>query len=118
MGAHHITIAERYTIREEIKKLSSRRLLHTSDYLTMIRLPEIAPTTSPFDPGYDPATLESHLEQSAHLLSILKISRLARLSLRRPPRAKRWPRGADCPRNQGRLGKDQITPGQRQSERS
>jgi phosphosulfolactate synthase len=30
--------------------------------------------TSPFDPGYDPLTLESHLEQSSHLMSILKIS--------------------------------------------
>jgi phosphosulfolactate synthase len=26
------------------------------------------------DPGYDPATVESHLQQSAHLISILKIS--------------------------------------------
>src|SRR5262249_59401240 len=32
------------------------------------------PMTSPFDPGYDPITLESHLDQSAHLMSILKIS--------------------------------------------
>src|SRR5690242_4739937 len=32
------------------------------------------PATSPFDPGYDPLTLEAHLEQSAHLISILKIS--------------------------------------------
>jgi len=40
----------------------------------MIGVPEIVPATSPFDPGYDPATLESHLEQSAHLMSILKIS--------------------------------------------
>jgi len=47
---------------------------HTSDYLRMIGVPEILPATSPFDPGYDPATLESHLEQSAHLMSILKIS--------------------------------------------
>jgi phosphosulfolactate synthase len=30
--------------------------------------------TSPFDPGYDPATLESHLEQSSHLMAIMKIS--------------------------------------------
>jgi phosphosulfolactate synthase len=30
--------------------------------------------SSPFDPGYDPATLESHLSQSAHLISILKVS--------------------------------------------
>src|SRR5256885_2241665 len=48
--------------------------LHTRDYLVKIGVPEIAPRTSPFDPGYDPATLESHLEQSAHLISILKIS--------------------------------------------
>src|SRR5438045_6712008 len=47
---------------------------HTADYLRLIGVPEIAPATSPFDPGYDPATLESHLEQSAHLMSILKIS--------------------------------------------
>src|SRR5271166_212116 len=48
--------------------------LHTADYLKLIGVPEIAPATSPFDPGYDPATLESHLEQSSHLMSILKIS--------------------------------------------
>jgi phosphosulfolactate synthase len=34
----------------------------------------MTPATSPFDPGYDPLTLEAHLEQSAHLISILKIS--------------------------------------------
>jgi phosphosulfolactate synthase len=48
--------------------------LHTSDYLRRIGVLEIPPRTSPFDPGYDPVTLESHLEQSAHLYSILKIS--------------------------------------------
>ena len=47
---------------------------HTTDYLNLLGVPEIPPATSPFDPGYDPATLESHLEQSAHLMSILKIS--------------------------------------------
>ncbi|HWR53693.1 MAG TPA: phosphosulfolactate synthase [Bryobacteraceae bacterium] len=35
---------------------------------------ELPPLTSPFDPGYDPITLEGHLEQSSHLMSILKIS--------------------------------------------
>src|SRR5215213_2192837 len=39
-----------------------------------IGVPPIPPSTSPFDPGYDPATVESHLEQSAHLISTLKIS--------------------------------------------
>src|SRR5438046_2321049 len=32
------------------------------------------PRTSPFDPGYDVATVISHLEQSHHLISRLKIS--------------------------------------------
>lgn len=53
---------------------SRSRHLHTSDYLQLIGVPEIPPATSPFDPGYDPATVESHLNQSAHLMSILKIS--------------------------------------------
>lgn len=48
--------------------------LHTRDYLTAIGVPPIPPSTSPFDPGDDPATVESHLEQSSHLMSSLKIS--------------------------------------------
>jgi len=48
--------------------------IHTRDYLETIGVKEPLPATSPFDPGYDPVTLESHLEQSAHLMSILKIS--------------------------------------------
>jgi len=45
-----------------------------SGYLTRIGVPEIEPATSPFDPGYDPVTVESHLAQSHHLISIFKIS--------------------------------------------
>ena len=48
--------------------------LHTSDYLRAIGVPELPALTSPFDPGYDPVTLESHLEQSSHLMASLKIS--------------------------------------------
>ncbi len=48
--------------------------LHTDDYLKSIGVPEIRPSTSPFDPGYDAVTLAGHLEQSHHLISILKIS--------------------------------------------
>ena len=47
---------------------------HTADYLRSIGVPEIPPRTCPFDPGYDPATYRGHLEQSAHLMSMLKIS--------------------------------------------
>jgi phosphosulfolactate synthase len=53
---------------------SEQGSLHTSDFLRMIGVPKTPPRTSPFDPGYDPATLISHLEQSGHLISSLKIS--------------------------------------------
>jgi phosphosulfolactate synthase len=48
--------------------------VRTRDFLRSIGVRDLPPATSPFDPGYDPATLESHLEQSAHLMSLLKIS--------------------------------------------
>jgi phosphosulfolactate synthase len=54
--------------------LAAHGELHTKDYLELIGVPEISPLTSPFDPGYDPVTLESHLDQSSHLMSMLKIS--------------------------------------------
>lgn len=46
----------------------------TAAYLARIGVPKLAPATSPFDPGYDPVTLEAHLEQSHHLMSVLKVS--------------------------------------------
>ncbi|MFL5541327.1 MAG: phosphosulfolactate synthase [Longimicrobiaceae bacterium] len=46
----------------------------TAAYLARIGVPRLAPATSPFDPGYDPVTLEAHLEQSHHLMSVLKVS--------------------------------------------
>ncbi len=54
--------------------LSNGKAVHTLDYLKMIGVPELPPLISPFDPGYDPVTVEAHLEQSAHLISILKVS--------------------------------------------
>ncbi len=51
-----------------------QKTIHTWDYLRLIGVPDLPPCTSPFDPGYDPVTLESHLEQSGHLISSLKIS--------------------------------------------
>ena len=47
---------------------------HTWGYLEKIGVAQVPPRTSAFDPGYDPATLISHLRQSAHLISSLKIS--------------------------------------------
>lgn len=48
--------------------------MRTSDYLTRIGVADLPALTSPFDPGYDPITLEAHLAQSAHLISGIKIS--------------------------------------------
>src|SRR5260370_13806976 len=46
----------------------------TQEYLHLIGVPDLPPLTSPFDPGYDPVTLASHLDQSWHLMDSLKIS--------------------------------------------
>ncbi len=45
-----------------------------SHYLLELGVRELAPATCPFDPGVAPVVLESHLEQSAHLMASLKIS--------------------------------------------
>ena len=39
---------------------------HTSDYLQQLGVVELPALTSPFDPGYDPLTVEGHLQQSHH----------------------------------------------------
>jgi phosphosulfolactate synthase len=52
----------------------SKENLNLSEYLNLIGVRHLPPLTSPFDPGYDPLTLESHLEQSSHLIAVLKIS--------------------------------------------
>jgi phosphosulfolactate synthase len=47
------------------------------DLATFVRalgVPDLPPRTSAFDPGYDPATVESHLVQSGRLITRLKLS--------------------------------------------
>jgi phosphosulfolactate synthase len=53
---------------------TSKEVRPAWEYLKSIGVPELGPRTSPFDPGYDPVTLEAHLDQSHHLISSLKIS--------------------------------------------
>lgn len=53
---------------------STSKRLSTQEYLRLINVADLPPLTSPFDPGYDPVTLESHLDQSSHLMATLKIS--------------------------------------------
>src|SRR3974390_2159428 len=60
--------------QQEKKSMLRNNSVHTRDYLKLIGVADLPPLTSPFDPGYDPATLESHLEQSSHLMVILKVS--------------------------------------------
>jgi phosphosulfolactate synthase len=43
-------------------------------FLESLGVRSLGRRTSPFDPGYDPLTLKSHLEQSAHLIDVLKVS--------------------------------------------
>jgi phosphosulfolactate synthase len=43
-------------------------------YLKNIGVRDLAPASCPFDPGVAPVVLESHLQQSAHLMLSLKIS--------------------------------------------
>src|ERR1700720_427472 len=63
--------------------------VHTRDYLEKIGVKELTPATSPFDPGYDPVTHASHLEQSSQLMSVLKISMACGLiANEEPPRRK------------------------------
>src|SRR5918912_2500188 len=57
-----------------IPKAQQHERAHTQTFLDALGVRKIDPRTSPFDPGYDPQTLESHLEQSAHLIDVLKIS--------------------------------------------
>ncbi len=57
-----------------MEDVRSGRRMHTDEYLQKIGVGKIPPLTSPFDPGYDPLTLEGHLEQSHRMMSILKIS--------------------------------------------
>ena len=54
--------------------MSATRQHRTSRFLGLIGVPAIPRSTSPFDPGYDLNTVQGHLQQSAHLMSILKIS--------------------------------------------
>ena len=54
--------------------MSSQSRVHACDFLKKIGVDNLAPSTSPFDPGYDLITLTGHLDESSHLISILKIS--------------------------------------------
>lgn len=49
-------------------------MLHSHDYLRRIGVTTLQARTCPFDPGYDPVTFASHIEQSGDLMSIVKIS--------------------------------------------
>ncbi len=46
----------------------------TERYLERIGVRPTPRATCPFDPGYDPVTVEAHVQQSAHLMGTLKIS--------------------------------------------
>lgn len=43
-------------------------------YLDRFGVAAPAPRTRPFDPGYDPATVEAHFRQSGHVMAMYKLS--------------------------------------------
>ena len=49
-------------------EIRARRYLHS------LGVRDLPARTIPFDPGYDPATFESHLQQSGHLFAMVKLS--------------------------------------------
>jgi len=51
-----------------------KRSWSTAAFLRELGVPRLPARTHPFDPGYDPQTVMSHIEQSAHLMASLKIS--------------------------------------------
>ncbi len=53
------------------------RQLGTWEYLRLVGVEDLPPLTHPLDPGYDPATAESHIEQSSHLMAAYKLSTAA-----------------------------------------
>jgi phosphosulfolactate synthase len=65
---HEMEVSLMRTARNPVRGPSAQ------EYLRLIGVAELPALTSPFDPGYDPVTVASHLEQSAHLMASLKIS--------------------------------------------
>src|SRR4051795_11872669 len=49
----------------------------TTEYLDRLGVRRVPPRTCPLDPGYDPESVLSHLRQSAHLMTSLKLSTAA-----------------------------------------
>lgn len=64
------------TAFEELSRLETPTLdeAQAGAFLELIGVRDVGRRSSPFDPGYDPQTLESHLEQSRHLIDVLKVS--------------------------------------------
>ncbi len=54
--------------------VEGQRVSASERYLSQIGVRPTPRATCPFDPGYDPVTVEAHLQQSGHLMRTLKIS--------------------------------------------
>jgi phosphosulfolactate synthase len=51
-----------------------RPAMTTAEYIDRLGVRRLPPRTCPLDPGYDPESVASHLRQSGHLMTSLKIS--------------------------------------------
>ncbi|MEW5798540.1 MAG: phosphosulfolactate synthase [Bacteroidota bacterium] len=59
---------------KEIKEHLLKRRFHSVELMRILGIPQVPPLTGVIDTGFDPLTVESHLSQSAHLISMMKIA--------------------------------------------
>ncbi len=59
---------------DDFEKTTRPKSVDLAAYVRRLGVPSLPPRTVPFDPGYDPVTVESHLDQSSHLMAALKLS--------------------------------------------
>jgi phosphosulfolactate synthase len=59
---------------DALSAVDNRSATLFESYLSGVGAQVIAKATCPFDPGYDPLTVEGHLWQSGHLMATLKLS--------------------------------------------
>lgn len=59
---------------KEINEHLLKRRFHSAELLRTLGIPQIPPLTAVIDTGFDPLTVESHLNQSGHLMATMKIS--------------------------------------------
>ncbi|MBI2428669.1 MAG: phosphosulfolactate synthase [Ignavibacteriales bacterium] len=59
---------------KEIKEHLLKRRFHSAELMRTLGVLQVPPLTAVLDTGFDPLTVESHLTQSGHLMSMMKMA--------------------------------------------